>query len=165
MRVRAFLADGVQAVEGKLYVLGAGWNRLATRRFPARHDRVGIGALIVLGDGEEGRHSLTLRLLDPNGAAAVLATDAGGTAQHAIRLGFGASEQTDGFDETIVPFALNLDGLVFSEPGTYSFELRVDEQEPEWLPFKVDLVSEEADGVPPDGGATSARTAADPGYL
>lgn len=165
MKVRAFLADGVQSVEGKLYVLGAGWNRLATRRFPTRHDRVGIGALIVLEGDEAGRHSLTLRLLDPGGAAAALATDADGTAQQAIRIGFGAGEQTDGLDETIVPLALNLDGLVFREPGTYAFELRVDEQEPERLSFKVDLVAEDANGVLPDGGMTSARTAADPGYL
>jgi len=78
MKIRAFLADGVQAVEGKLYVLGAGWNRLATRRFPTRHDRIGIGALIVLEAGDAGRHALDLRLLDPNGEPAALATDADG---------------------------------------------------------------------------------------
>ena len=165
MRVRAFLADGVQAVEGKLYVLGAGWNRLATRRFPTRHDRIGIGALIVLESGEAGRHSLELRLLDPSGTPAMLATDAEGTAKQAIRIGFGASEATDGLEETLVPLALNLDGLVFREPGTYAFELRVDEGEPERLSFKVDLAVEREGAHVPEGGSTSARAATEAGYL
>ena len=41
----AFLADSVASVQGKLYALGAGWNRIAVALFPARHDRVGIGLL------------------------------------------------------------------------------------------------------------------------
>ena len=168
MKLRAFLADGVQASEGKLYVLGAGWNRLATRRFPTRHDRVGIGALVVLEGGDAGQHTLTLRLLDPEGAAATLATDAEGTPRQAIRIGFDAADATDGLDETIVPLALNLDGLVFREPGTYAFELRIDEEEPERLRFKVDLVAN-PDGAgapgPAAGGSTSARTATEAGYL
>jgi hypothetical protein len=166
MKLRAFLADGVQASEGKLYVLGAGWNRLATRRFPTRHDRVGIGALVVLEAGDAGQHTLTLRLLDPGGAAATLATDADGAPRQAIGVGFGATDATDGLDETIVPLAFNLDGLVFREPGTYAFELRIDEGEPERLRFKVDLADDRREA--PDasaGGATSARTATEAGYL
>ena len=165
MKLRAFLADGVQASEGKLYVLGAGWNRLATRRFPARHDRVGIGALVVLEAGDAGQHTLTLRLLDPDGTAATLATDADGAARQAIGIGFGAADATDGLDETIVPLAFNLDGLVFREPGTYAFELRIDEEEPERLRFKVDLAANPGESGPPAGGATSARTATEAGYL
>ena len=165
MRMRAFLADGVQTVAGKLYVLGAGWNRLATRRFPARHDRVGIGVLIVLDEGEAGQHWLTLRLLDADGAPTRLATDPQGEPRKAIRLSFTAEDATDGLDETIVPLALNLDGLVFSEPGIYAFELRIDDDEAERLPFKVDLVAEPT----PDPGGTSppaaARTAGEHGYL
>ena len=166
MKVRAFLADGVQAVDGKLYVLGAGWNRLAMRSFPTRHDRIGIGALIVLEDGDAGRHSLTLRLLDPNGAAATLATDPKGSARQAVHIGFGANEPTDGFDETIVPLALNLDGLVFKEPGTYVFEVRVDETQPERLSFKVDLVVQDPSRQDlADDGSTSAGTTTAAGYL
>jgi len=163
MKVKAFLADGVQAVEGKLYVLGAGWNRVATRRFPARHDRVGIGALIVLEAGEAGRHSLTLRLLDPDDVPTTLATDPQGAARQAIRIGFGADVATDGLEEMVVPFALNLDGLVFKEPGIYSFELSIDDGEPERLPFKVDLAAEPTAGV--DDDATTARAATEAGYL
>ena len=165
MKLRAFLADGVQASEGKLYVLGAGWNRLSTRRFPARHDRVGIGALVVLETGDSGQHALTLRLLDPAGSAATLATDAEGTARQAIRIGFDAADATDGLEETIVPLALNLDGLVFREPGTYAFELRIDDGEPERLRFKVDLAADPDAPGPAASGSTSARTATEAGYL
>ena len=168
MKLRAFLADGVQASEGKLNVLGAGWNRLAMRRFPTRHDRVGIGALVVLEAGDAGQHTLILRLLDPDGAPAALATDAEGTPRQAISIGFGATGATDGLDETIVPLAFNLDGLVFREPGTYAFELQVDDGDAERLRFKVDLVADpgEAGGAGPSGiGSTSARTATEAGYL
>jgi hypothetical protein len=165
MKMRAFLADGVQAVAGKLYVLGAGWNRLATRRFPARHDRIGIGALILVGDDEAGQHSLTLRLLDADGAATTLATDAKGEPRKAIRLAFTADGSTDGLEETIVPLALNLDGLVFSEPGVYAFELRIDDGEPERLDFKVDLAAEPAPGPSEATPPVTARTAGDHGYL
>jgi hypothetical protein len=163
VRIRAFLADSVQSVDGKLYVLGAGWNRLATRRFPARHDRIGIGALIVLGPGEAGRHSLTVRLLDPDERPRTLATDPEGAARQAIRIGFGAGVATDGLEETVVPFALNLDGLVFAEPGIHAFELSIDDEQPERLPFKVDLAPEPTAG--PDADASTVRTATEAGYL
>ena len=163
MEIRAFLADGVQAVGGKLYVLGAGWNRLATRRFPARHDRIGIGALIVLEAGEAGRHSLTVRLLDPDAEPTTLAIDPQGAARQPHRSAFGAHAAPDGLDETVVPLALNLDGLLFEEPGNYSFELSIDGGEPERLTFKVDLASEPTDGA--RGDATAAHAATEAGYL
>ena len=47
----AFLADSVASVQGKLYALGAGWNRIAVALFPARHDRVGIGLLFRVPAG------------------------------------------------------------------------------------------------------------------
>lgn len=64
-----------------------------------------------------------------------------------------------------MPLALNLDGLVFREPGTYAFELRIDEGEPERLAFKVDLAVEREDARLPEGGSTSLRTATEAGYL
>jgi len=47
----AFLADSVASVQGKLYALGAGWNRISVALFPARHDRIGIGLLFRLPAG------------------------------------------------------------------------------------------------------------------
>ncbi|GIU91997.1 MAG: hypothetical protein KatS3mg011_0903 [Acidimicrobiia bacterium] len=39
----ALLADSVQVVQGKLYVLGGGWDTLFVPDFPARHPALGIG--------------------------------------------------------------------------------------------------------------------------
>jgi hypothetical protein len=39
----ALLADAVQAVRGKLFILGGGWDTLWVRSFPARHPSLAIG--------------------------------------------------------------------------------------------------------------------------
>jgi hypothetical protein len=43
IEIEAFLADSVESVEGKLYVLGAGWNVLHTPALPFRQARIGVG--------------------------------------------------------------------------------------------------------------------------
>lgn len=39
----ALLADAVQVVQGKLYVLGGGWDTLFVTDFPARYPTLGLG--------------------------------------------------------------------------------------------------------------------------
>ena len=39
----ALLADAVQAVRGKLFILGGGWDTLWVHKFPARHASLAIG--------------------------------------------------------------------------------------------------------------------------
>lgn len=39
----ALLADSVQVVQGKLYVLGGGWDTLFVKQFPARYPSLGVG--------------------------------------------------------------------------------------------------------------------------
>ena len=39
----ALLADAVQVVQGKLFVLGGGWDTLFVRSFPARYPTLGVG--------------------------------------------------------------------------------------------------------------------------
>src|SRR5947208_8070750 len=68
MDIEAFLADAVQASGGKLHALGIGWQVIQTTAFPARHDRVGIGLIVRTVAAEAGQHTLTLTLLDPEGA-------------------------------------------------------------------------------------------------
>jgi hypothetical protein len=164
MKVRAFLADSVQSVEGKLYVLGAGWNRLAAGGFPARHDRVGIGVLLTIEDGKSAEHNVELSLLDEREQPVALFTDPAGTEQFAINASFQTDAPADGFGDVCVPFALNIDGIVFPAPGTYAVTIRVDGQDQERLPFRVDLAggASGADGNP--GGTTTGR-AGDAGYL
>ncbi len=164
MNVRAFLADSVQAVDGKLYVLGAGWNRLAAGGFPARHDRVGIGVIVTLERGDAGDHNLELTLLDAHGRPSALFVDPTGAPQFAVHASFQTQAPPSELVGLAVPLALNLDGLSFPEPGTYAFAITVDGAEVDRLPFRVDLVT---DAGPDAGGppATTTGHAADAGYL
>jgi hypothetical protein len=68
VQIDAFLADSVANAENKLFVLGAGWDRLTVPAFPARHPRIGIAALITVPYDQTGRdHQLTVRLEDADG--------------------------------------------------------------------------------------------------
>jgi len=155
VKVRAFLADSVQSAEGKLFALGAGWNRLTAGGFPARHDRVGIGILVTVESGDEGEHNLELTLLDQNGLPVTLFVDAAGTQQFSINATFETQPSPDGFADVVVPLALNINGIAFPAPGTYAFSIRIGGDEREHLPFRVDLTSGDqapATSVVADGG-------------
>ncbi len=135
VEVEAFLADTVQAAGGKLSALGIGWQVLSAPGFPARHDRIGIGVLVRITDGaERGAHRLSVRLLGPGDEARALGRGPDGRelqeldAPFSVGAGSGAGTAT---------FALNFDGLVFPEPGAYTFLIRVDGQEGKRLPFRV----------------------------
>jgi hypothetical protein len=162
MKVRAFLADSVQSVDGKLYVLGAGWNRLAAGGFPARHDRVGIGVLLTVDDGRAGEHNVEMSLLDGSEHPVALFTDPSGTEQFAINATFQMGTPGDGFNDVSVPFALNIDGIVFPTAGTYSVIIRVDGEDHERLSFRVDLAGEASDA---ESGTSSGHGGGTAGYL
>src|ERR687892_2412251 len=79
MEVDAFLADSVVAVQGKLYALGVGWNRIVVPTFPARHDRIGIGLLFRLPAGTRNeRRRFDLRVEGPDGREIQLGTGSSG---------------------------------------------------------------------------------------
>jgi hypothetical protein len=161
MKARGFLADTVQGTEGKLSALGAGWNRLSAPGFPARHDRIGLALILTFDGTEDGQHNVEMQLLDSRELPTTLFTGPDGTEQHAITVGIEVQPPQDGFTEVSVPLALNLDGLVFPEPGTYAFAVRVDGQDVERLPFRVDVAS--ADG--PTGLTSSGPPGSTAGYL
>ncbi len=65
----ALLADAVQAVRGKLFVLGGGWDTLWVRSFPARHPSMAIGLrLRVPTSGRADVLDLSVELQDADGA-------------------------------------------------------------------------------------------------
>jgi hypothetical protein len=161
VKVRAFLADSVQSADGKLYALGAGWNRLTAGGFPARHDRVGIGILVTVEAGDEGEHNLELMLLDQNGLPITLFVDAAGTQQFALNATFETQTSPDGFADVVVPLALNINGLAFPAAGTYAFSIRIGGDEREHLPFRVDLAS----GNQTPGSTSIGADGPDAGYL
>ena len=61
------LADSAEAIDGKLYTLGAGWNMLRFPELPAPWSfSIALG-LDVPWDGTNQRHALALRIDDPDG--------------------------------------------------------------------------------------------------
>src|SRR5438445_10440940 len=106
MDIEAFLADAVQASGGKLHALGIGWQVIHTTAFPARHDRVGIGLIVRTVSAEAGQHTLTLTLLDPEGAARAFGPRGALEASFISPHGPGPAA-----------LALNLDALAFDPDG------------------------------------------------
>jgi len=164
MKVRAFLCDSVQSVDGKLYMLGAGWNRLTAGGFPARHDRIGIGVLVTLGANEGGEHNLELSLLSAKDLPMPLFADGTGAEQFAINVTIQTPVPGPEQGEVQVPLALNIDGITFPSADTYTFSLRLDGADTERLPFRVVAA---AAGVAPEvsPGTSTGRGTSDPGYL
>lgn len=149
MQIDAFIADSVATAENKLYAMGAGWDRLATKQFPARHPRLGLGMIISVGYAEtEQDHKVLVRLEDEDGQRLPLggARPLPGEPDRrptGITAAFSPGRPpslVDG-DERVVPVAVNLDGLVFESPGRYRFVLSVADKDLKYLAFRVSAAS------------------------
>lgn len=137
MRVDAFLADSVVSAEGKLYAQGIGWNTINAVQFPARHDRLGIGLVVHIPYTETNQqHTLGMRL-EKDGE--ILCLNMGGEPDEAeprltsIDVGFnvGRPPTLPAGAEQVIAFAVNLNLLVFPEPGAYELVLTIDGNEQE----------------------------------
>ncbi len=112
----ALLADAATIdASGKLNVLGV-FDRIAAAEFPAKHGRVSLVLRFSAGLEDAGKHELAIRLRDPSGGEVV-------GLNGSIKLGAGPASSGG---RVKVPRVLNLDGLVFEEPGPYTFEVLVD---------------------------------------
>ena len=133
-----FLADSVVGVQGKLYVLGAGWNRITAALFPARHDRVAIGLLVRLPAGADHRgRRFELRVVGPDEEALALGSGPDGPVS-SISGEFTAG----GTEEQVVPLALNLNGLGLPKPGDYRIEVSIEGRLRKSLPFRVQALAD-----------------------
>ncbi|CAN5164905.1 hypothetical protein BH20ACT24_BH20ACT24_00980 [soil metagenome] len=145
MNVKAFLADSVTNAEGKLYVQGAGWNVINAAAIPLRHDRIGIGILVIVPyTATNQNHGFELRLEDADANLLPL-----GDAPPNVELPEGKVRKLGGGftvgrppflkagDEQIIAIAVNLDGLLFENEGGYRFVITVDGNDQETLPFRV----------------------------
>jgi len=126
MQVESFLADSVQASDGKLHALGMGWRVIQASAFPARHDRIGLGVIVRTTPAEAGAHTLSISLLGPDDAPRSFGQGTAFEARFATPEGEGTAT-----------LALNLDGLVFEAEGTYTLVLGVDGNEVRREPFRV----------------------------
>ncbi len=123
----ALLADAATIdASGKLNILGI-FDRIGVVQFPAQHGRVTLVLRFTAGTSEIGSHDVHIRMSDPGGAEVLslngeMQLVGGTTAPEGIR----------------VPHILNLDGLVFTRPGMYSFDVKVDGEHHVSLPLSVE---------------------------
>jgi len=123
----ALLADAATIdASGKLSILGI-FDRIGVVQFPAQHGRVTLVLRFAAGTTEIGSHEVHIRMSDPGGAE-VLSLNG--------EMQFMAPPSAR--DVIRVPHILNLDGLVFKGPGTYSFDVKVDGEHHVSLPLSVE---------------------------
>jgi Family of unknown function (DUF6941) len=127
----ALLADAVQAVRGKLFILGGGWDTLWVRSFPARHPSLAIGLrLRVPTSWGEELLKLSVELQDADGAAMLPNPLA-----HSIKLPDHTQPTATTDFGLIRSFTFN--NLVFVREGSYSFVISVDDEPVSRLRFSV----------------------------
>ena len=123
----ALLADAATIdASGKLSILGI-FDRIGVVQFPAQHGRVSLVLRFTAGTSELGSYEVHIRMSDPGGAEVL-------SLNGEMQLVGGASAR----DVIRVPHILNLDGLVFTRPGMYSFDVKVDGEHHVSLPLSVE---------------------------
>lgn len=129
----ALLADAVQASQGKLFVLGGGWDVLTVRSLPARHPSMGIGLRVRVPWGWRGeRVQLEVELQDQDGGSVLPGSL---KAPVPVRR---PDHLPEGQDLTVVR-ALTFTNIVFRNEGAYSFVISIDDDVKERLRFLVRL--------------------------
>ncbi len=128
----ALLADSIQAVRGKLFVLGGGWDTLWVTRFPARHPSLAIGLrLRVPVSWNSDRLRLAVELQDEDGKPLLPAPLA-----HDVRLPGEAPHPPSATDYGVVR-SFTFNNLRFDHEGAYSFVILVDDEPVSRLRFSV----------------------------
>jgi len=123
----ALLADAATIdSSGKLNVLGV-FDRISASAFPAQHGRMAMVLRFAAPFPEAGSHELGIRLSGPDGGE-VLRLDG------EMKLAPGPRSAGGGVK---VPHVLNLDGIVFTRPGQYNFDVTVDGQHHVSIPLTV----------------------------
>ena len=125
------LADAVQAVRGKLFILGGGWDTLWVGRFPARHPSLAIGLrLRVPVSWASDDLRLSVELQDADGKPLLP-----NALTHEIKLPDSTSRTTATDFGLVRSFTFN--NLVFHSEGSYSFVISVDDEPVSRLRFMV----------------------------
>jgi Family of unknown function (DUF6941) len=123
----ALLADAATIDgSGKLNILGI-FDRLTTASFPTRHPRLSLVLRFAAGLDEVGPHEVQITLKSPDGKEVV-------RIDGEMNL---APGPTGAGGAVLVPHILNMDGLIFTGAGRYSFDVRVDGQHQVSIPLTV----------------------------
>lgn len=112
----ALLADAATVdASGKLNILGV-FDRISVNRFPAQHPHVSLVLRFGASMNEAGDHQVVISLSDPDGGKVM-------SLNGDLKVGVGPAV-TGG--RVRVPQVVNMDRLVFKQPGRYSFDVSVD---------------------------------------
>jgi hypothetical protein len=127
----ALLADSVQAVQGKLYILGGGWDTLYVSSFPARHPSMAIALRVKVPWSSSGQQvKIGVELQDADGASLL----PGGQVVHTVAVP--RRNEMERADTGLVR-AFTFANLTFETAGDYSFVISLDDQVAERLRFMV----------------------------
>lgn len=146
--VQAFLCDGINESQGKLFAIGIGWNQIGGPIFPLRHSRMGVGVLIsVPYNSTNAVHGFSLSIRDEDGSSIPFGDAAPGadpaTVEHgrtvrvAGQFNVGRPPGLPEGDEQVVPLAIQLDGIEFPRPGRYVVVIEADGRELSRLPIRL----------------------------
>lgn len=128
----AFLADAVQALQGKLYVLGGGWDTLFVSSFPVRHPTLAIGIRLRIPWSRAGETvRIGVDLQDEDGARVLPGPEL--THEVRVKRPEGLPHGTD--IGLVRSFTFN--NLSFTKPGAYSFVISVNGEVRSRLRFSV----------------------------
>ncbi len=133
-RVDCFLlADAVQVVDGKLYILGGGWDHLTAPQFPVAR-QVELAVRVIVAWTETNRPLQFEVQLETEDGEALLhpAAQAEIAVGRPIHLREGS--------EQAVPFVMKMAGVPLRYPGRYVFVLRLAGEELARTAFEVALV-------------------------
>lgn len=145
MEVDAFVADSVVVADGKIYAQGIGWDSILTNTFPFRQSRIGIGVIVrVPWTATNQMHEFAIKIVDADHNPIALA-DAppgielpdGKVRELKGQFNLGRPPLLDAGDSQSVPIALNIDGLEFPKPDTYTIMIAVDATDMRRLPIRV----------------------------
>lgn len=128
----ALLADAVQVLQGKLYVLGGGWNTLFVADFPARHPSLGVGLRVrVPWSWTDRPLKIGIDLQDEDGARIL----PGPPIVQGVKVSRPVG-MPDGSD-VVLARSFTFNNLVFPRAGAYSFVLTLDDEPADRLRFNV----------------------------
>ncbi len=128
----ALLADAVQAVEGKLNILGGGWDTLYVSGFPARHPSLAIALRIRVPWSRTGTAiQVGVELQDADGNSML----PGGQLRHVVRVPRREGRMDRPDIGVVRSFTIN--NLTFPGPGDFSFVISIDDEVTTRLRFSV----------------------------
>ncbi len=127
----AMVADAVQAVAGKLYIIGGGWDTLFVRAFPARHPTLGIGMRIRIPWSDLDTFTLAVDLVDEDGSSLFK----GKRLAQRIKINRPPAMPAGGDMGIVRAFTFN--NLVFPKEGGYAFRILVDDNEVSRMRFRL----------------------------